>query len=142
MDIARIGAGVFFQNYGFLVFMVVLALVGMALVRADLHLVATPAPNYVTYRLYETMVEKPEAAFCNAHPDLQVREKDCNELSEGVCKDAGCCVWADISHGQSACVAGDRHGPVYLSDPHSENMYDVTRYVHRGETYSNRRAAN
>ena len=142
MDAMYKGSETFFQANSFPILIVVLALICAALVRTNMHLVAVSEPTYAKYKLYETMVDEPAAAFCGSHPDLESRERDCNELSEGVCKDAGCCVWVDTSYGHSACVAGDRHGPVYLSDPHSENLYDVTKYMHKGESYSNRKATN
>ena len=142
MDGVKKGVSTFFQGQWSGIYLVVLALLAMALVRSNMHLVAAPLPRRVGYRLYESMVADPGAAFCSAHPDLKTRETECNELTEGVCKDAGCCVWAETVTGHAACVAGDKHGPVYLSDPHAEQMYDVTRYVHQGQTYSNRRATN
>lgn len=132
----------FFEKNTFSILLVFLTLLLAALVRANLHLVQGSPPSNYSYTLYETLVSDPGEAFCNSHPDLKTREKDCNDLSEPVCREAGCCVWADASTGHSACVAGDRHGPVYLSDPHSEVMYDITKYVHKAKTYSNVKASN
>lgn len=142
MDTAYESANSFFKAYYFPILIVVVVLVCGALIRTNLNLVAFTGPTRAQYKLYETMVDEPKVAFCTAHSDLQARESQCNELSENVCKDAACCVWADTSYGHSACVAGDKHGPVYLSDPHSENLYDVTKYTHKGDVYSNRKATN
>jgi hypothetical protein len=116
---------------------VFLLLVIAALVRANLGLVAARGPTSVNYAVYENLVSSPKQAFCKTHDSLKEREDQCNELAEGPCKSAGCCVWAHTKTGDAACVAGDHHGPVYHSDPHAELSYDITKYVHKGEEFAN-----
>ena len=143
MDSLIANTKMFFQEHGLGVAIVVLFFLVASLVRANLYLVrssGSTGPTY--YALYENLVDAPEKAFCANHDSLAEREKQCNELDKGVCKEAGCCAWVYTGSGVNACVAGDHHGPVYLSDPHSELSYDVTKYVHQGKTYSNERTEN
>ena len=126
------------EKHYFGIFVVMSLLLIAALWRANLHLVRVPHPSSARYQIYENMVDSPENAFCGSHTDLETREKECNELSEGVCSESGCCVWAHTGSGVQACVAGDHHGPVYLSDPDASLTYDVTKYVHKGETFLNK----
>ena len=126
------------EKHYFGIFVVVSLLLIAALWRANLHLVRTAPPSSARYQLYENMVDSPESAFCGSHASLETREKECNELTEGVCSESGCCVWAHTGSGVQACVAGDHHGPVYLSDPNASLTYDVTKYVHKGETFLNK----
>ena len=125
------------QHY-FGIFVVVSLLLIAALWRANLHLIRVPPSSSARYQIYENMVDSPESAFCGSHDNLETREKECNELSEGVCSESGCCVWAHTGSGVQACVAGDHHGPVYLSDPDASLTYDVTKYVHKGEEFLNK----
>jgi hypothetical protein len=126
------------KKHYFGIFIVVGLLLIAALWRANMHLVRTHPLSSARYNLYENMVDSPESAFCGSHTDLETREKECNELSEGVCSESGCCVWAHTGSGVQACVAGDHHGPVYLSDPDASLTYDVTKYVHKGEAFLNK----
>ena len=126
------------EKHYFGIFVVVSLLLIAALWRANLHLVRVPPPSSARYQIYENMVDSPENAFCGSHTDLETRGKAWNELSEGVCSESGCCVWAHTGSGVQACVAGDHHGPVYLSDPDASLTYDVTKYVHKGEAFLNK----
>tara|TARA_B110000967_G_C18893303_1_gene568886 strand:- start:2110 stop:2538 length:429 start_codon:yes stop_codon:yes gene_type:complete len=123
------------ENNYFGIFVVVSLLLVAALVRSNLHLVRTKPLSSAQYQLFENMIDSPERAFCGSHDNIETREKECNKLSEGVCSEAGCCVWAHTGSGVQACVAGDHHGPVYLSDPDASLTYDVTKYVHKAEEF-------
>jgi len=101
-----------------------------------------PVSSEVRYVELENMVASPSDAFCGDHDSLAKRENECNELSEDVCGETSCCVWATTGGGRSACVAGSKHGPVYLSDPHAEHMYDVTKFVYMGDTHHMRKPEN
>lgn len=56
--------------------------------------------------------------FCAAHSgSSQYLNKSCAKLSKSTCMVTDCCVYAKYPEEKTGkCVAGDEHGPTYLSD--------------------------
>ena len=143
MDKLFADAGKFLSANAFAVALVFLFFAVIASMRTLIrHSLGQRTISVVEYTELENMIASPSQAFCDEHESLDKREEACNEISEGKCGETPCCVWAHTATGVAACVAGTKHGPVFLSDPGAEHTYDVTKYVHQGTTYSNRKTQN
>jgi len=77
--------------------------------------------------------------FCKSTlHDNNKREKNCNKLSQDNCNAVECCVYAkqpNRKHGSDifTCVAGDKHGPTFISKPPVDEYYYLGKLNNKGK---------
>lgn len=82
---------------------------------------------------HEEMKETLKNGFCSSTlSDNNARHSNCGELSQTNCNAVECCVYAKDPNGDNfSCVAGDKLGPTFISNPPIDEYYYLGKLYKR-----------